>query len=376
MKSLEDVIEKCLADENFPILICDRDFNILKVNRWLQLHAPWVTVGQTLYDIFLGCNEDLRRAKEQIQKDLCYHTVRLEIELKQLDAFMLPIELSNNQVVLCSFRDPWTRPEKSAPSFLPQISDRYRAPVLDIINILSGLAAHFQNEENYKGLEGINIAMRSCYSLLNGITSLRYYYQLVNRQIEFQPAPFVLNDYLDGLCKTLQILFANINYRIEFHCDASPIIVNIDEKLFSLALFHLIANSRIYSPEGSTIRILLSRYGDSVTVQVADEGIGIPADQLQDVFEPFFVGQKKSVAENEIGLGLGLPIAKKIAELHGGRISVVSEKNKGTTMAINLPLANSNPRNLSLNSPVTKYVTDRFSDIYIIFSEICNLTFF
>lgn len=75
-----------------------------------------------------------------------------------------------------------------------------------------------------------------------------------------------------------------------------------------------------------------------ITVRVADTGIGIPTDELPHLFERFFRREKPRAMQIP-GTGLGLAIVKEIVELHGGRVTVESQVDKGTTFTIWLPLA-------------------------------------
>jgi signal transduction histidine kinase len=121
----------------------------------------------------------------------------------------------------------------------------------------------------------------------------------------------------------------------------SQAVVDADGKHLRAAVANLVRNALAYSPRGSQVSVDVRRGKDSLTVLVKDEGPGIPAETQQDIFEPFVRGQ----AGRRRGLGLGLLIARKVVEAHGGRISLHS--NRGTTFKIRLPArANSQPRPL------------------------------
>ena len=92
-----------------------------------------------------------------------------------------------------------------------------------------------------------------------------------------------------------------------------------------------------YSPADGEIVVGARVEGRSALLSVRDSGIGIPAEQVAHVFTPFFraVNAQQSQAS---GLGLGLHIAQEIVRRHGGRISVESRENEGTTFTVELPL--------------------------------------
>jgi len=100
----------------------------------------------------------------------------------------------------------------------------------------------------------------------------------------------------------------------------------------------LVDNAIRYTPSGGEVTLSLNRYSGTATLEVADTGIGISAEDLPHVFERFYRADK-SRTRSASGTGLGLAIAKWIVEQHGGEISVKSSPGVGTTFAIRLPLA-------------------------------------
>ncbi|MFW5783044.1 MAG: sensor histidine kinase, partial [Spirochaetota bacterium] len=103
-------------------------------------------------------------------------------------------------------------------------------------------------------------------------------------------------------------------------------------------------NAVKFSRRGSSVSVAAKRDGAAVEVSVADEGPGIPASDLDKLFQPF---QQASVRnpDGEPSSGLGLFIAKAIVEQHGGKIRVESRVGVGTTFRFSLPLANETSEN-------------------------------
>ncbi|HEX3583856.1 MAG TPA: ATP-binding protein [Thermoanaerobaculia bacterium] len=113
-------------------------------------------------------------------------------------------------------------------------------------------------------------------------------------------------------------------------------IVNGDRDRLEQVLGNLLENAVKYSPEASDIYVVVEERTDSVVTAICDRGIGIPADELQQVFERFHRGRQVS-STNYGGLGLGLYITKQIIERHGGSIWVESKEGTGTTFFFSLP---------------------------------------
>ena len=115
-----------------------------------------------------------------------------------------------------------------------------------------------------------------------------------------------------------------------------------DEERLRQVLTNLIGNAIKYSPNGGEIRLggwaargLNGR--ESVVLYVADEGIGIPSHELPHIFERFY-RIDSSLRRSTAGTGLGLFLARKIVEAHGGQIWARSEVDKGTTFFFSLPV--------------------------------------
>jgi signal transduction histidine kinase len=107
-----------------------------------------------------------------------------------------------------------------------------------------------------------------------------------------------------------------------------------DEKRIRQLVFNLAANAVRFSSEGGTVRITARREGTEVVLKVADEGAGIPADQLRLVFDRFFARRQ---GPHRSGAGLGLSVVKSFVELHGGKITIDSSEGRGTTVTCRFP---------------------------------------
>ena len=113
-------------------------------------------------------------------------------------------------------------------------------------------------------------------------------------------------------------------------------IVTGDRDRLEQVLGNLLENAVKYSPDGSDITVMVEDKGDAFVTAVCDRGIGIPTDELGQVFERFHRGRQVS-STNYGGLGLGLYITKQIIERHGGSIWVESKEGQGTTFYFSLP---------------------------------------
>ena len=108
-----------------------------------------------------------------------------------------------------------------------------------------------------------------------------------------------------------------------------------DEKRIRQVLFNLLSNAVSFSTEGGRVTIRARREGETVTLTVSDDGVGIPEEQLRQVFDRFYTRRR---GPHRGGAGLGLSIVKSFVELHGGTVSIISTEGRGTEVTCRLPL--------------------------------------
>ncbi len=126
-------------------------------------------------------------------------------------------------------------------------------------------------------------------------------------------------------------------YRRQIQIEAPPprSKVDVDERFIERALSNVLENAVKFSPKESPILIQVKAQNDEVYINVQDQGIGIPANQIQNVFDPFY--QAGNNPSGRAGAGLGLYITKELVEKHGGRVVVESRRGRGSTVSLILP---------------------------------------
>ena len=111
---------------------------------------------------------------------------------------------------------------------------------------------------------------------------------------------------------------------------SDPLVARLDPQQFRQAVWNLCLNAVQAMPDGGELRVCASRYDRALEVRVTDTGHGIPPEDLPQVFEPFF-------STKEGGTGLGLALAHRVVQDHGGRIELRSAPGAGTTVVVTLP---------------------------------------
>lgn len=145
-----------------------------------------------------------------------------------------------------------------------------------------------------------------------------------------------LCEYLRQLCGELVPLFETYGFEYQFDIPEGRICTPLDSDRFR-RLFHNLADNAVsYNPKGTTIAISLEDYDGQAIIKFRDDGVGIPSEVIDDIFKPFVrVDDSRSSVTG--GSGLGLSIAKKIAEAHGGKMLLESIEGKGSEFSILIP---------------------------------------
>jgi signal transduction histidine kinase len=158
--------------------------------------------------------------------------------------------------------------------------------------------------------------------------------------VTISPEPLDLNELIRSVATRLAL--GAPQHRLVLELDAALPGMSGDRDKLIQVVTNLLSNAVKYSPDGSDVTVMTTTASEGIEVSVADRGIGIPAAQLERVFEPY-VRVDSEATRTISGTGLGLPIAREIVRLHGGRMWVESVEGEGSrfhfTLARHAPAA-------------------------------------
>lgn len=126
------------------------------------------------------------------------------------------------------------------------------------------------------------------------------------------------------------------NISLSFSVEPAASLIRADERRMRQILINILANAVKFTPAGGLIRLTVSRNPTGLLIRVSDTGIGIPADKIKTAMEAFSQIETGTTRAHQ-GTGLGLPLAKRLAEMHGGTLTLESEVQVGTVVTITLP---------------------------------------
>jgi signal transduction histidine kinase len=218
--------------------------------------------------------------------------------------------------------------------FVALISHDLRTPLTSITGYVE-LALEDDLTEETRGFLGV--VERNAERLLALVNDLLFVARLQAGEMSLDRGDVDLADIVRDGVRSLGPRAAAKRISLTYDVDALPP-VYADRGRMLQVLDNFLSNAVKFTPDGGSVHISLRLAGDRAALEVTDTGIGIPSDAQRRLFERFFRAEN-AVARQLPGTGLGLYIARVIAEAHGGSLSVQSELGNGSTFRLELPLA-------------------------------------
>jgi len=163
--------------------------------------------------------------------------------------------------------------------------------------------------------------------------------RITHKRVELDLQPIDIRKVVEMGCDTARTALRDKGHELRLSLPAEAVIVNGDEVRLTQVLSNLLNNAAKFTPDQGRIEIRVEREGGQAVVEVVDNGIGIEAHRLEEVFEMFSQAQTKAHGGTP-GLGIGLAVVKSLVELHGGSVCADSPGlGLGTRARVRLPLA-------------------------------------
>ncbi|ELU2536201.1 response regulator [Vibrio vulnificus] len=246
-------------------------------------------------------------------------------------------ELEKNLQLIQKQNDELQLADKLKDEFLATTSHELRTPLHGMIGIaetlISGANGPLPSNQRYQ----LDIIIKSGQRLATLVDDLLDYHKMRYGSLDIQKSAVNLASATRLVLELSHHLLGNKTLRIinQVSNDVAP--VSADPQRLEQVLYNLIGNAIKYTTEGKIV-ISANVVDDKVRVQVVDTGQGIPAEQLEHIFEPLIQAGRDSGRYRQ-GAGLGLSISRRLIELMGGSLYVSSQPMVGTTFSFTLPLA-------------------------------------
>jgi signal transduction histidine kinase len=221
--------------------------------------------------------------------------------------------------------------------FLAAMSHELRTPLNAVIGFSEVLLERMFGDLNAKQEEYLHDIVASGRHLLSLINDILDLAKVEAGRMDLDLASFNLPAALDNALTLVRERAARHGIAVASSVDAGVDRIVADERKFKQIVLNLLSNAIKFTPEGGRIDVTAVSADGTVEISVSDTGIGIAPEDQDAIFEEFRqVGN--DVGRKREGTGLGLPLAKKFVELHGGRIWVKSRVGAGSTFTFTLPL--------------------------------------
>lgn len=219
--------------------------------------------------------------------------------------------------------------------FMSTVSHELRTPLYGVIGMTEIIENEHENLKESKYFNALKYSSKYLLSLINDILDV---YKIEEGKVELVKEPIQLRNELSIIIGSLQVIADQNDNKIEIEVDAQvPVWIVSDKTRLSQILINLLSNSLKFTKKG-LVQIKVEKYTSQfLKFQVIDNGLGIPKDYLDKIFDKFVQVERKSDVHYQ-GTGLGLSIVKKTVELFGGKIQIESIENKGTDVTFTIPL--------------------------------------
>lgn len=234
-------------------------------------------------------------------------------------------------------REQLAESERSQHRFLAILGHELRNPLATIVSALQVLET--LQADVGEALEMREIIRRQALLLKRLVDELLDVSRIARNKVTLQRARVDLTGLVREAAAEWRRTAEASQIALALSAPDGPLPCEGDSHRLRQAFDHLVGNALKFTAPGGRVVVTLEAGDDRATFRVADDGIGMTADLLTQIFRPFAQGET-SLDRSQGGLGLGLPLAKGLVELHGGRIEAVSPgPHQGSTFTIELPLA-------------------------------------
>jgi signal transduction histidine kinase len=272
----------------------------------------------------------LRQAREELQDRVEERSASLETMNAALAA-----EVAERRRAEQKLRDV----DRRKNEFLATLAHELRNPLAPIWHATEILARVRDGEEDRaRAAEARKVIERQVTHLVRLIDDLLDISRIKHGKVGLRPERVSLASVVESALEAARPLFVSRRHALDVTLPEAPVLLHGDPVRLAQILTNLLSNAARYTEPGGSVRVEATREDDAVIVRVVDSGIGISAAELSGIFEMF----SQAAAADAVGyggLGIGLALAKQLAELHGGSLSAASEgPGRGSAFTLRLPL--------------------------------------
>jgi signal transduction histidine kinase len=236
---------------------------------------------------------------------------------------------------LADANDELANLQKEKDSFLAVLTHDMRTPLTSIQGYATILGS--QRVEDDQQMQMGRIILRNGETLLDIVNNMLEIEQMkAGMPVTLERSQFDLARLAERTVEAIQSQAMEKDINLQCHVTEPPVLIDGDEKKIERVLLNLTSNAIKYTQREGCVEIAVQMNGRYAILEVSDNGYGIPADEVDHIFDSY--RRVKDHQHIALGTGLGLAIVKSLVEAHEGKIDVVSEVDKGSTFTVKLPL--------------------------------------
>lgn len=335
-------VEKILQNMNDGILAFDMKGNLMHINPEAKRVLNRKFVDDIKFNKFfkeINANITLEQLQYTPNADSAEREIRLNNRVLQLNFVLFSRESSEGGVIVVIHDvTKHERLESARRDFVADVSHELRTP-LTVIKSYADILADTPDAEPQVRTRFLNTISSETDRMTKIISDLLTLSKLdVDANYSRPHEDIDIRSMLDGLVDRLELTARKKDQKLTY----TPIndVPNLkgDRDGLERVFTNIISNAMKYTPSGGEINIFSSKMFNDIIVKVSDTGIGIPKEQLPNIFDRFY-RVDKARSRDKGGTGLGLAIAKQTIEsAFGGKILITSELNKGTDVTVSIPI--------------------------------------
>jgi signal transduction histidine kinase/ActR/RegA family two-component response regulator len=243
--------------------------------------------------------------------------------------------LHESQLELARQADQLRAADARKDEFLATLAHELRNPLAPI---RTGLELLIASEHAAAADPTLSIMNRQLRHMVRLIDDLLDVSRITQGKLELKREEVTMNSVVEAAIEASRPLIDESGHTLEVSLPRETLWLDADATRLSQAISNLLNNSSKYTARGGKIRLAVQREGERVAITVEDNGIGIPQSRLDEVFT-MFSQVDRSIDPAKGGLGIGLALVRRLAEMHGGTVRAASEgPGRGSTFTLELPV--------------------------------------
>ncbi len=331
-------IETILVHMTDGIIAFNMDGKILHINPAAKELLKIQKEDDTFDKIFKKIDVDINMEKVVYLDDWTSSEQKVDLKEKYVNLFFAPFkdekDLIAGVIVVIQDITEHVKLDNMRKEFVANVSHELKTPITSIMGYAETLVeGEYDKQTQDKFLHVIETESKRMSRLVQDLLTLSRY---DNNQVKWEKTEFDLGELVKKTQENLALEIEKKKHTVECFVTADVPLVYADKYGIERVIVNILTNSIKYTNEGGTIKIYVGFVYNNAYIKIIDNGIGIPEEDLEKIFERFYRVDKARSREFG-GTGLGLSIAKEILEQNNASIDIRSTVGKGTEVVIQIP---------------------------------------